>query len=96
MELYNCPKCDGTGAITHGKLEYADYVCPHCLGEKKLDWVEVVMGKKSITMQQMYNYYKEKWMEPEYITKEFPFKGEFTDDKLMLRYTTKNPTMIKL
>ena len=42
----NCPKCNGEGAILHGKLELADYVCPHCKGEKKLDWVEVVMGKK--------------------------------------------------
>lgn len=41
---YKCPECEGDG-IVMGDYPYSD-VCPKCLGEGKLDWIENAMGKK--------------------------------------------------
>jgi len=42
LEKIICDKCDGKGII-HNKD--SGYICPKCLGEKELDWVENIVGK---------------------------------------------------
>jgi hypothetical protein len=38
-----CPKCKGTAWLT-GKNDW-DYTCDRCHGARKLDWIEMAMGK---------------------------------------------------
>ena len=33
-----CPECEG--------VEFDDYRCPKCHGYGKLDWVEIIVGKR--------------------------------------------------
>ena len=57
-----CDRCDGTGVVyTSKSIRYIRNseskhvkVCPKCLGEKKLDWVEVVTGKKTLEVEIWY------------------------------------------
>ena len=69
-----CPKCNGKGAILHNDLEYADYVCEWCGGDGEVDWIEMVMGKKSIHRRDFDNYYKRIWQEEEMLKFDFPFE----------------------
>jgi DnaJ-class molecular chaperone len=39
---YFCPDCEGAGTET--KKKYAVF-CKRCLGQGKLDWIELIMGK---------------------------------------------------
>jgi len=39
-----CPKCKGNSIVGKGKPNV--WGCDHCNGEGKLDWIEVVVGKK--------------------------------------------------
>ena len=46
-----CPDCDGIGAIKSVDNSYPNTVnfsmiCPKCKGTGKLDWLEVITGKK--------------------------------------------------
>ena len=43
-----CPKCRGVGRIWYNKRRRMGYrvFCPKCKGTGKLDWVELLMGKK--------------------------------------------------
>ena len=70
-----CPQCKGEGAILHNDLKLMDYNCPKCLGTGEVDWVEMVMGVKSITMRDLYNYCKEEWAEEGMMQFDFPLKA---------------------
>lgn len=46
-----CDKCKGTGKHyleTHPLADHAYQTCKFCQGVGKLDWIEVVVGKKDI------------------------------------------------
>jgi len=40
-----CDKCDGKGSLDVDSKTLK--ICPKCLGDKKVDWIENIMGKKS-------------------------------------------------
>jgi len=44
-----CPKCDGSGRVRKRKhgLPIITLKCDKCLGDGKIDWIEVAIGKKS-------------------------------------------------
>jgi hypothetical protein len=46
-----CPECNGTGRSLRGKDEKDPFgwlFCPKCVGSGKLDWVEMVVGKRLV------------------------------------------------
>lgn len=45
-----CDKCEGEGVLIFSKIDisYADVTCDKCAGTGKVDWVENVVGKKSV------------------------------------------------
>ena len=51
-----CDICDGRGYIPANleKNELA-YVCPHCVGHGKLDWIENITGKKPPEPQEIFD-----------------------------------------
>ena len=48
LKLYKneiiCDKCNGKGVVN--SLIGTGFLCPKCLGIRKLDWIENVTGKK--------------------------------------------------
>ena len=44
-EKFVCKKCNGTGSVLTKPPDYID-PCPVCHGEKYLDWIEVIVGKR--------------------------------------------------
>ena len=51
-----CPECNGKGTII---VQCIGNVCPMCWGAGKLDWIENIVGKKSmyITLPKLRNVY---------------------------------------
>jgi len=48
-----CKKCEGTGRgvklSTHYGMRKGTYaICPDCYGKGKLDWIENILGKKTM------------------------------------------------
>lgn len=48
-----CDRCEGTGSTKHHNLRTISdnlmTMCPKCFGIGKLDWIEVVVGKKGLS-----------------------------------------------
>jgi len=47
IEKMICDKCNGEGSIYNEVTDnhYIGIICPKCLGHKKLDWIENIVGK---------------------------------------------------
>jgi hypothetical protein len=60
MEEYTCDRCGGEGRIKNPSLKNQDSLmfpmltyltCPKCLDDKKLNWIERVLGKQEKEVQ---------------------------------------------
>lgn len=56
--LVTCVRCKGTGKIINSDkdIQYADFICPKCLGFKKLNWIENIIGKKRPDLKVIYDF----------------------------------------
>jgi hypothetical protein len=53
-----CPMCHGNKSMCYmEKGFYHPVICTRCDGEGKLDWIEMVVGKKKLPKITPYNYY---------------------------------------